>query len=184
MAGPPRGPAARPGGPRRTPGGGAGRPPGRLFFRINTFEIHLPPLRERREDVEPLVHHFVERFNRELGRGVRNVPRETLRRLVERDWPGNVRELQNVVQRLVLLSPGEELEDPSGLERVSTAPPSLPSGPATPEPPILRTLEEVERDHVLRVLRHVGGNQSEAARVLGLKRGTLRWRLKKLGVHL
>ena len=147
-----------------------------LYYRLSVFPIRLPPLRERREDVELLVHSFVERFNRELGRSVRSIPRSTLIRLQEHDWPGNVRELQNVIQRLVLLSSGEEL---AGLDESPAA--------ATVVPPVIevsppRTLEEVERAHILTVLGQVGGNQSEAARLLGLKRGTLRWRLKKLGI--
>ncbi|HEX4963546.1 MAG TPA: sigma 54-interacting transcriptional regulator [Thermoanaerobaculia bacterium] len=159
----------------------AGRFRSDLYYRLSVFPIRLPPLRERRQDVELLVHHFVERFNRELGRSVRSIPRATLARLLEHDWPGNVRELQNVIQRLVLLSSGEEL---AGLDAIptagSTAPlPTVQASEAAPP----RTLEEVERDHVLSVLRQVDGNQSEAARLLGLKRGTLRWRLKKLGVE-
>src|SRR5215203_5798344 len=157
----------------------AGRFRSDLFYRLSVFPIRLPPLRDRREDIEPLVHHFVERFNRELGRSVRTVRRETLTALLARDWPGNVRELQNVVQRLVLLSPGEELAELDESAAGGTASPiTMPSeGLST------RTLEAVERDHIVRVLAQVGGNQSEAARILGLKRGTLRWRLKKLGVQ-
>jgi transcriptional regulator with GAF, ATPase, and Fis domain len=157
----------------------AGRFRADLYYRLSVFPIRVPPLRERREDIEPLVLHFVERFNREQGRGVCRIPRETLRRLVARDWPGNVRELQNVIQRLVLLSSGEELAEPEALETISPEPGAAPPPDSAP----LRTLEEVERDHILRVLRHVDGNQSAAARVLGLKRGTLRWRLQKLGIE-
>jgi Nif-specific regulatory protein len=155
----------------------AGRFRADLFYRLSVFPIHLPPLRERREDVEVLVRHFVERFNRDLGRLVHRIPRETLARLAERPWPGNVRELQNVVQRLVLLSRGEEL---AGLDEAA-APASAPVFTADP-PSLLRTLEAVEREHIGRVLEHAGGNLSQAARLLGLSRGTLRWRLKKLGL--
>ena len=148
-----------------------------LYYRLSVFPIHLPPLRERREDIEVLVHHFVERYGRELGKPIRAIPRETLARLAERPWPGNVRELQNVVQRLVLLSSGGEL---AGLE--DGAQETVPPQPTHPSaaPPSIQTLEEVEREHVRRVLQHTGGNLSQAARLLGLSRGTLRWRLKKL----
>ena len=156
----------------------AGRFRSDLYYRLSVFPIRLPPLRERREDIELLVHCFVERFNRELGRSVRSIPRPTLARLLERDWPGNVRELQNVIQRLVLLSPGEEL---MGMEESPAATPTVPV-PVTVST-IPRTLEDVERDHILRILGQTAGNQSEAARLLGLKRGTLRWRLKKLGIR-
>ncbi len=155
----------------------AGRFRSDLYYRLSVFPIRLPPLRERRQDIELLVHSFVERFNRELGRSVRSIPRSTLIRLQEHDWPGNVRELQNMIQRLVLLSSGEEL---AGLDESPAAATVVPSAAVEASPP--RTLEEVERDHILTVLRQVRGNQSEAARLLGLKRGTLRWRLKKLGL--
>ena len=157
----------------------AGRFRADLYYRLSVFPIHLPPLRERREDVEVLAHHFAERYGRELGKPIRTIPRETLARLAERPWPGNVRELQNVVQRLVLLSTGGELaglEDGMG-ETVSPKP-TAPSA----EPSTIQTLEEVEREHIRRVLHHTGGNLSQAARLLGLNRGTLRWRLKKLGL--
>jgi Nif-specific regulatory protein len=155
----------------------AGRFRSDLYYRLSVFPIRLPPLRERLQDVELLVHHFVERFNRELGRSVQSIPRPTLTRLLEHDWPGNVRELQNVIQRLVLLSSGEELA------RLDESPAAATVVPSAVEASPPRTLEEVERDHILNVLGQVHGNQSEAARLLGLKRGTLRWRLKKLGIE-
>jgi Nif-specific regulatory protein len=160
----------------------AGRFRADLYYRLSVFPIHLPSLRERREDVEVLVPHFIERFNRELGRSVRTIPRAVLADLARRDWPGNVRELQNVVQRLVLLSSGEEL---TGLDGISAAPPPpVPqtTGPSPAHP--FPTLEEVEREHVRRALVQAEGNLSRAARLLGLNRSTLRWRLKRLNVDL
>jgi Nif-specific regulatory protein len=155
----------------------AGRFRADLFYRLNVFPLHLPPLRERREDIEPLVHHFVERFNRELGRSVEVVPPAVLRGLVDRHWPGNVRELQNVVQRLMVLSPGRELASPD-----EAAPPQPALALPLPEPGPVQTLEEVERDHIRRVLQQVEGNQARAARLLAMNRNTLRWRMKKLGL--
>ncbi|HYO13008.1 MAG TPA: sigma 54-interacting transcriptional regulator [Thermoanaerobaculia bacterium] len=160
----------------------AGRFRADLYYRLSVFPIHLPPLRERREDIEVLVPHFVERFNRELGRTVRTIPHAVLADLARRDWPGNVRELQNTVQRLVLLSSGEEL---TGLDGISAAPPPpVPQtdGPSTDQP--FPTLESVEREHVRRALEQAGGNLSQAARLLGLNRSTRRWRLKRLNVDL
>jgi Nif-specific regulatory protein len=158
----------------------AGRFRADLYYRLSVFPIHLPPLRERREDVQVLVQHFVERFNRELGRSVRTIPRAVLDDLARRDWPGNVRELQNTVQRLVLLSPGEELAGLDGIP--APLPPPVPQsgGPSVDQP--FPTLESVEREHVRRALEAAGGNLSQAARLLGLNRSTLRWRLKRLNL--
>jgi Nif-specific regulatory protein len=166
----------------------AGRFRADLYYRLRVFPIHLPPLRERREDIELLVHHFIDRYNRELGRNVLSVPRGVLEDLLAGDWPGNVRELQNVIQRLMVLSTGQELAAPS--EPSPGQPPPLaapnpaapPWGPPWSSGPPVQTLEEVERDYIRHVLLHCAGNQTQAARLLALNRNTLRWRMKKVGV--
>lgn len=155
----------------------AGRFRSDLFYRLSVFPIRVPPLGERREDIEVLVPHFVERANEELNRRVESIPPAVLADLAARPWPGNVRELANTVQRLVLLSPGRRLvplETPS--EREAAALP-----PRDPDAPI-RPLAEIEREHLSRALATTGGNLSRAAQLLGLKRGTLRWRLRKHGL--
>jgi transcriptional regulator with GAF, ATPase, and Fis domain len=149
-----------------------------LYYRLRVFPIHLPPLRERREDVELLINHFIDRYNRELGRSVQSVPHAVLVELLASPWPGNVRELQNVIQRLMVLSAGRELAAPPESSLGQAAPPALPGASGPP----LQTLEEVERDYIRQVLQHCQGNQAQAARVLALNRNTLRWRMKKLGV--
>ncbi len=154
----------------------AGRFRADLFYRLNVFPIQVPPLRERREDVAVLVPHLVEKANAELGRSVRRIPPAVLAALVERDWPGNVRELANAVQRLVLLSPGEELVGPGPAPAREGAEAQVHTGGA------LRPLAEVEREHLRQALEATGGNLSRAAALLGLKRGTLRWRLRKHGL--
>lgn len=106
-----------------------------------------------------------------------------MRDLLARPWPGNVRELQNVIQRLMVLSPGSELAAPSGPSPGQTSSPALPEPAADPSPaPPVQTLDEVERDYIRHVLQHFGGNQAQAARLLAMNRNTLRWRMKKLGV--
>jgi transcriptional regulator with GAF, ATPase, and Fis domain len=158
-----------------------------LYYRLSVFPIHLPPLRERREDIELLAHHFIDRFNAELGRSVRSIPRAVLMDLLSRPWPGNVRELQNLIQRLMVLSTGDVLAAPP--ESLGPAAPVLSyhpyhasdPTPAFPVPPS-QTLGEVERDYIRHVLQYFGGNQVQAARLLAMNRNTLRWRMKKLGV--
>jgi transcriptional regulator with GAF, ATPase, and Fis domain len=163
----------------------AGRFRADLFYRLSIFPIHLPPLRERREDIELLIYHFIDRFNGALGRSVQSVPDAVMKELLARSWPGNVRELQNVIQRLMVLSSGRELAaHPDSSEQMS--PPLLLAttsdpGPAGSGVPLL-TLEDVERNHIRHVLQHCGGNQAQAARLLALNRNTLRWRMKKLGI--
>lgn len=155
----------------------AGRFRADLYYRLSVFPIHVPPLRERPEDVPVLVQHFVEQANVSLGREVREVPTSVLAELAERPWPGNVRELANLVQRLVLLSPGATLVSPSASEaELSSGAPMVRAAPA------ITPLIEVEREHLRRALVATEGNLSQAARLLGLKRGTLRWRLRKAGL--
>jgi formate hydrogenlyase transcriptional activator len=148
-----------------------------LYYRLNVFPIAVPPLRERPEDVDALVHHFVERFTRRMNRSIDVIGAATLDALRRYPWPGNVRELENVIQRAVILSSGVELTiSPAALD----APP-LPdvsdAGSAS--------LEDIERAHIMQVLEEtnwiVSGSRGAAVR-LGLKRTTLQSRLKRLGL--
>jgi formate hydrogenlyase transcriptional activator len=147
-----------------------------LYYRLNVFPIAIPPLRERPEDIEALVHHFVARFARRMQRRIETIPDDTLAALRRHPWPGNVRELENLIQRAVILSTGVELRVP----------------PAALEAPRSRianddsdTLGGLERAHVMRVLEEtnwiMSGSRGAAAR-LGLKRTTLQSRLKRLGL--
>jgi len=168
-----------------------------LYYRLSVFPIHLPALRERREDIPVLVERFVAEFNEKLGKAIRSLPKKVMYALTERDWPGNVRELRNLVHRMMVLAPDEGTMPESiyfedcaqagvGMEPPRQAISESPARPAAPETPAepgrIKTLEEVEREHVRETLARVGGNQAKAARCLGLKRSTFRWRLKKLGL--
>jgi len=146
-----------------------------LYYRLNVFPIAIPPLRERPEDIEALVHHFVHQFARRMNRDIDLIPNETLDALRRHPWPGNVRELENVIQRAVLLSTGARL----------TLPPiSIEPGPQShlKEP---ETLKGKERACIARALQEanwvIGGPRGAAAR-LGLKRTTLHSLLKRLGL--
>ncbi len=154
-----------------------------LYFRLCVFPIALPPLRKRKEDIAPLVAHFIEHFSRDLGKPPVAVDPEAMAELLNRDWPGNVRELKNTVYRMLITSPPQPAPMSSSNEKAPSdaGPPSF----SDEEPPVssLKTLEEVEREHIRYVLDAVGGNQSQAARHLGLKRSTFRSRLKKLGIR-
>jgi transcriptional regulator with GAF, ATPase, and Fis domain len=146
-----------------------------LYYRLNVFPILLPPLRERREDIPPLVAHFVEIFARRMGKRIDQVPDETMRALCAFEWPGNIRELQNLIERAVILSNDGVLPNPlssTGIQSVVVAPPAT-------------TLRDSERTLILRTLETVGwviGGPKGAAAKLGMKRPTLIHRMKKLGI--
>jgi len=146
-----------------------------LFYRLNIFPIHLPALRERRDDIPILTHHFVGKFSRRLGKKIDSVSAEALARLAQYDWPGNVRELANVLERAVILCDGSVLQhDHLGL----VAPAVKPEAEAL-------TLQEAERRHILHALQDANwviGGPHGAARRLDLNRTTLLARMKKLGI--
>jgi formate hydrogenlyase transcriptional activator len=150
-----------------------------LYYRLNVFPVRIPPLRERREDIPLLVHYFMEKYARRMGKRVETVPGATMEALVRWPWPGNVRELQNMIERGVILSRGFVLEIP--LKELDQS-----SVPALNDNAGTSTLEAVERKHILQTLRDmnwvIGGPSGAAAR-LGLNRSTLNARMRKLGIR-
>ncbi len=148
-----------------------------LFYRLNVFPIHLPPLRERAEDIPLLVRHFVQSFARRMNRTIETIPSETMEALTRYRWPGNIRELQNVIERAVILSHGPELRVPHG-DLVGRLTPGQGNGTHA-------TLEEVERAHILATLnktKWVLSGPTGAATYLGMNRSTLQFRMRKLGI--
>jgi formate hydrogenlyase transcriptional activator len=149
-----------------------------LYYRLNVFPLVLPPLRERRDDIPPLVRHFTQRFARRMGRRIETIPSAVMEALVHYPWPGNIRELQNVVERAVILSPGSSLLVPLGDLQPAAAQTPVPTGEAV-------KLADAEREHIAGALREtgwvVGGPKGAAAR-LGMKRSTLLWKMKKLDI--
>jgi formate hydrogenlyase transcriptional activator len=145
-----------------------------LYYRLSVFPIRIPPLRERREDIPLLVRYFAQRFAKRLRRPIESVSRDSMETLCRWSWPGNVRELQNVIERAVILSQGTILSVP----RSEFESPSPPRSAAV-------TLEDAERDHILRALDQtgwvIGGTQGAAAR-LGLKRTSLVSTMRRLGI--
>jgi DNA-binding NtrC family response regulator len=145
-----------------------------LFFRLNVIPIEVPPLRERGDDILILVRHFAEKYARELGRPVPRLTDAVLASFLAYPWPGNVRELENIVQRLMVMTEGGEIDVPSLPEAMRFSAPRAAS--------IHRPLAEVEAEHIRGVLASVDGNKTLAARILGIDRKTLREKLKHLNV--
>jgi DNA-binding NtrC family response regulator len=140
-----------------------------LYYRLNVVTIHVPALRERRQDIPLLAQHFLDKYRHASGKPIAGFAPETLTRLARHDWPGNVRELEHVVERAVALS-SSELILPDNLP--SEVQPAAPAAP--PELPARRmTLEELRRWYVDRVLEETGGNKLRAAEILGIDRRTL-----------
>ena len=163
-----------------------------LYYRLNVFPVQVPPLRERREDIPPLVHYFVRRFSLKIGRKITHIQRETMERLTNYSWPGNVRELENVLERAVILSRGTELEvAPDVLPEVmpvvvSAAAPRAAQEEKRPLDPLTQSIDQVERNHILQVLMQTNWRiegADGAAALLNLNPSTLRSRMKKLGVQ-
>jgi formate hydrogenlyase transcriptional activator len=147
-----------------------------LFYRVNVFPVHLPPLRERPEDIPLMVRHFAQQFARRLHKTIETIPSDTMQGLIRYPWPGNIRELQNLIERAVIVSPGPILQVPLADLNPRAA-------PARPMPQ--DTLEDAERKHILAVLKEtkwvLGGLNGAAVR-LGMKRSTLQFRMRKLGI--
>ncbi len=145
-----------------------------LYYRLHVFPLHVPSLRDRREDIPLLVRHYADKYSRRMNRRIETIPSQALEALATYPWPGNVRELQNFIERAVILSPGSVLRVPLAELKEATVQSSK-----------LSTLEEAERDHVLRALREsswvVGGANGAAAR-LGMKRTTLAYHIRKLKI--
>ncbi len=142
-----------------------------LYYRLSVFPIQLPPLRERREDIELLANYFAEAFCGELGRPFTGFSSDTMSRLKQHDWPGNIRELKNTVQRILV---GAPLGETKGFEDRAIF-------PFDPNQPI-RTLAEMEKAYIEHALQLNNGNKTRTAEQLGLNRSTFRFRLRKLGI--
>ena len=160
-----------------------------LYYRLNVFPLEVPPLRERRADIPQLAMFFLSRYARNLGKRIEGISASAKERLINYSWPGNIRELQNVIERALILCNGPILELESDLSNVSaafvmpvteTAHTVLQADQAQ-----LKTLQEVEREHIMAVLQQTHGvieGASGAARTLGLHPNTLRHRMEKLGI--
>jgi two-component system nitrogen regulation response regulator GlnG len=176
-----------------------------LFYRLHVVRIHMPPLRERREDIPVLVNYFINRFAREQGREPKSIASNAVKALEKYHWPGNVRELENVLRRVLVVSQGDVvlLEDlPPEVAGESSSSTALPGLAAVSEgavedvamlarqffqwarrDPKLKILPAVERELVIQALKETHGNQVHAAKLLGITRATLRKRVEKFGIQ-
>jgi DNA-binding NtrC family response regulator len=146
-----------------------------LYYRLNVVPINIPPLRERKEDIPYLVEHFAEKFGGTISEGA-------MERLLAYHWPGNVRELENVVERSVLLAQGPRVE--AADIKIDTTQRSRPSGAAVDHfLPEGMTLDDYEQSLIREALKRANGNKSQAARLLGLTRNALRYRLTQMGME-
>lgn len=151
-----------------------------LFYRLNVVPIHIPPLRERKEDIPLLAHHFLNKLNREFGKTVRNIKPETMALLMNYNWPGNVRELENLIERLMVLTKSDIL----GSEHL----PSEIRGGAAIEANIaddnfFRAVQRFEADFIRQAITQSGGRKTKAAKMLGIHRNTLSNLEKRLGLN-
>jgi transcriptional regulator with GAF, ATPase, and Fis domain len=144
-----------------------------LFFRLNIFPIHVPPLRERLADIPPLTWAFVREFEKKMARRVDNIPADTMKALQKYPWPGNIRELKNLIERSLITSTSKTLDV------------TLPFSPSNGGKGVT-TFEAMERRHIRDVLEKTNwriSGQGSAAEILGLKRTTLQSKMKKLGIQ-
>ncbi len=157
---------------------GAGRFREDLFYRLSVFPITIPPLRQRTEDIPPLVDHFLAKFNKKIGKTVTDVPQATLKAFQEYPWPGNVRELESVIERALIITQGSSLQVLDRFEVFGKA--------LDQEEKEVKALAELEQDHILRALQkthwRVEGKNG-AALLLGLNPSTLRARMRKYGIR-
>ncbi len=141
-----------------------------LYYRINVVTITIPPLRERKEDIKPLVGHFIKKFAKIAHKQVKGITKEALNRLIRYDWPGNIRELENIIERALVLCRSELIGTEDIPIQTSWAMPHSDS------------LAEVEKAHIIKILERTNWNFIEAAKILGIHRNTLRLKIKEFGL--
>jgi len=148
-----------------------------LFHRLGTFEIYVPPLRERKEDIPLLVNHFLNFFTKKTHRSILKIEKEAMNLLLKYNYPGNVRELRNIIERAVILCNNDTLsiEHFSLLEQNS---------PDSNENDMIFDLEKIEKETILQALKFTGNNKSEAAKLLNIKWNALHRRLQKFGIEI
>ncbi len=154
-----------------------------LYYRINTFQIEVPPLRERKEDIPPLVNTFVQQFAKQLGKAEPTIAPEAFQNLLDYSWPGNVRELQNAIEYAVVLARNDLI----GIKELPTEiqlPPALQTSPAPVRRSGVASLDDMERETILQALTQTHGNKKKAAELLGIQRPTLYNKMKRYAIEI
>jgi DNA-binding NtrC family response regulator len=154
-----------------------------LYYRINTFQIEVPPLRERKEDIPPLVNTFVQRFAKQLGKPEPTIAPEAFQKLSDYSWPGNVRELQNAIEYAVVLT-RNDIIGIKELPREIQLPPALQTSPAPVRRSGVASLDDMERETILQALTQTHGNKKKAAELLGIQRPTLYNKMKRYAIEI
>ncbi len=152
-----------------------------LYFRLKTFEIEIPPLRERREDIAKLTDVFLRQFAKQLGKPAPQLDGPALELLRAYSWPGNVRELQNAIEHALVLGDGPVLA-PAHLPREIQSPDLAPATTLHPNAPL--TLVDAEREALIEALRRTNGNKAQAAKLLGIHRGTIYVKIRQFGLSI
>jgi DNA-binding NtrC family response regulator len=152
-----------------------------LYYRLNVVPIEIPPLRERKEDIPYLAHHFVEKLGAEMGGSVTGVTDAAIDKLMQYSWPGNVRELENVIERSIVMALGQKLDANDIRLDMNLRPRHVVGGePVLPEG---MSLDSFEQELIKNTLKKADGNKSQAARMLGITRNALRYRLTQMGIE-
>ncbi len=154
-----------------------------VYYRLNVFPIHIPPLRERREDIPLLANHFLNKHARRMGKGVYRFSPEALAKLMKGDYPGNVRQLENIVERAIALAEGDTIGDEL-IELEAASPPNWPGSPPLSEelPDLRQVTEAMERFYIQEALHRFQGNITRAAQALGLSRMGLHKKMRRYGL--
>ncbi len=146
-----------------------------LFYRLNVIPIHIPPLRERRDDIPPLVEHFIAKHAHRIGRRIERLDESARATLEQYDWPGNVRELENTIERAVVLSPGPVI----AARAISTIGAAPPQASGLPSLKLRQNIEWVERETIRRAIENAGGVKKDAAELMGISQRALSYYLAK-----
>jgi transcriptional regulator with PAS, ATPase and Fis domain len=157
-----------------------------LFFRLNVCPIHIPPLRDRIDDILPLSRHFIAEYNLKFRKDIKGLNKKAERMFLDYYWPGNVRELKNALERAMIFERGHHIT-PAHLpfkagKQGQAASAGGAAGRDTGGPPTGLNLEDMERELLIKALRKAAGNKSQAARILGITRDTLRYKIQKWGL--
>jgi transcriptional regulator with PAS, ATPase and Fis domain len=153
-----------------------------LYYRLNTFQIEIPPLRERKEDIPPLVATFLKRFARELDKTEPEIIPEAFQKLLDYAWPGNVRELQNAIEYAVVLARDNKISVKELPAEVQL--PALLQHKERTNHEGVQSLEDMERDAIIQALAQSHGNKKKAAQLLGIQRPTLYNKMKRYAIEL